>query len=206
MNLWGGIAVFLVMVGGASPAVAQDRVAVLTFAGPSFVSFQNEATQPIPAGGTIRFRLGTRAVDGSIPFTIDRADVQIPTFPIGRSARGKYELVASTSGLMRRGTNGLEMTFPARIRATTIPAEGPTKSLDYDLVFTTAKATAMNADRTKSVAPQGKAVNEKDGMVELVVATKNGMDAGPIPGAATFAYLVWRFDVVPGKSAPAPTR
>ncbi len=94
------------------------------------------------------------------------------------------------------------MTFPARIRATTIPAEGPTKSLDYDLVFTTARATATSADRSKSVTPQGKPVNETDGTVELVVATTNHKDAGPIPGAATFAYLVGRFDVVPGKTTP----
>jgi hypothetical protein len=106
---------------------------------------------------------------------------------------------------MRRGANGLELSFPARIRATTIPASGPTKSLEYDLVFTTAKATAMSADRSKSVAPQGKPISEKDGTVELVVATTNRMDAGPIPGAATFAYLVGKFDVVPGKTTPVST-
>ena len=98
------------------------------------------------------------------------------------------------------------MTFPARIRATTIPAEGARKSLEYDLVFTTARATATSADRAKSVAPQGQPVNETDGTVELVVATTNRMDAGPIPGAATFAYLVGRFDVVPGKTTPLNAR
>jgi hypothetical protein len=193
-----GIAVAL----SGNLAVAQERVVVMTLEGPSFVSFQNEATQPIP-GGAIAFRLGARASDGAMPFTIQPGDVQIPAFPIGRSALGRYELVAATSGVIRRGANGLEISFPARIRATTIPAEGPSTSLEYDLVFTTAKATAMSADRSKSVAPQGKPINEKDGTVELVVATTNRMDAGPIPGAATFAYLVGKFDVVPGMTTPS---
>jgi hypothetical protein len=98
------------------------------------------------------------------------------------------------------------MSFPAKIRATTIPAEGPTKSLEYDLVFTTAQASAQNAAGTKTVSPRGRPVNETDGTVEFVVATTNRMDAGPIPGAATFAYLVGRFDVVPGKTTPVSPR
>jgi hypothetical protein len=191
----------LAMVLAARVAGAEESVAVLTLEKPSFVSFQNEAMHGIP-GGMIRFRLGSREPDGAIPFTIEPSDVQIPSFPIGRSAHGKYELVAGTSGVIRRGSSGLEITFPARIRATTIPAEGTRTSLQYDLVFTTARVKAMSADRSKSVAPQGKAVDETDGTVELVVATTNPTGAGTMPGAATFAYLVGRFDVVPGKTTP----
>ena len=202
-----GIAASLLLPRAGAAEAQTGATVTMKLEGSSFVSFENAATQGLPAGATIAFRIGTRGADGSIPFTIEPQDVQIPVFPIGRSARGKYELVAATSGVIRRGSNGLELTFPARIRATTIPAEGARKSLEYDLVFTTARATASNADRSESVAPQGKAINEKDGTVELVVATTNRMDAGPIPGAATFAYLVGRFDVVPGRTTPVtPTR
>jgi hypothetical protein len=186
----------------AGDARADGATATLRLASPSFVSFQNEATQGIPSGAAIRFRLGERAADGSMPFVIEPGDVEIPEFPIGRESRGKYELVATTSGVMRRGPNGLELTFPARIRATTISAEGAPRSLEYDLVFTTAGATAKNAAGTKTVNPRGKPVNEQDGTVELVVATTNHKDAGVLPGAATFAYLVGRFDIVPGKTTP----
>lgn len=189
----------------ASAADEVSKVTMTVQAG-SFVSFQNQAGQGIPAGGTIVFRMGARGADGSMSFSIRPEDVKIPAFPIGRSARGRYELVAPTSGVIRRAGTGLEITFPARIRAVTVPAEGAQKSLEYDLVFTTARATAQSADRSKSVAPQGKPINEKDGTVELVVATTNRMDAGPIPGAATFAYLVGRFDVVPGKTTPVNAR
>jgi hypothetical protein len=192
----------------SSDVGAEEAVSVATFelAEGSFVSFQNQAIHGLPSGGVIKFRLGSMALDGSIPFSIEAADVHIPAFPIGQSARGRYELVGGTSGVMRRGADGLDMSFQAKIRATTIPAEGPRTSLEYDVVFTTARATATSADRSRSVAPQGKPVNETDGTVELVVATTNHKDAGPIPGAATFAYLVGRFDVVPGKTTPVKTR
>src|SRR5262245_53238690 len=90
---------------GSREVFGADRIVTLTLQRPSFVSFQNEATQPIPAGGTIRLSIGARGSDGSIPFTIQPADVQIPPVPVGRGARGKYELVAPTSGVIRRGAN-----------------------------------------------------------------------------------------------------
>ena len=90
------LAVLVLVEVGAPSGRAEDRVATLTLAAPSFVSLQNEAMQPIPAG-TIRFRMGEQASDGSIPFQIETGDVDTPPFPIGRDARAKYELAAATS-------------------------------------------------------------------------------------------------------------
>src|SRR5687767_3551641 len=117
----------------ATSARAEERQAVLTVLNTSFVSFQNEAAHSIP-GGTIRFRLGSPGKDGEVLFRIEPGDVQMAPIPIGRGAHGKYELAAATSGRMRRGASGLELTFPARIRATTLPAAGGPRSVEYDLV------------------------------------------------------------------------
>lgn len=184
-----------------SVADAESAVATLRLDGLSYVSFEGKETYALPEGGQIRFQFDKVSGD-SVSFRIQPSDVAIPAIRLPDGSELHYGLASSTSGSLRRGTDGqLVMSFPATIVATRTGPEGA-GTTSYGLQFTTETARAASADGTRAVEIQGMRLVEAARYVQLVGAVTNRAAAYPAPGAAVSAVLSGTFDEL----LPIPTR
>ena len=149
----------------------------------------------IPAGGTLQFQFGTPNADGSIPFKISPADVQLPTvdFPQFNSTL-KYALESEANGVMTDTPSGRKISFLAAISAADMdkPDAG---ARSYSLSFTTESATATSSDGSTVVSREGFRPPEGANYIQLVGATIAKSDNEK--GSAVYMVLSGNFDRLP---------
>lgn len=178
------------------PARAQQVVGTLTLDGLSFVSFDNRTTLTIPSGASLRFHFARPGADGSVAFTLAPADVSIPPIVLddGKSTL-TYRLATATTGTLRPApTRSIEFTASL---STTLENEQGSSTATYVVRFTTHRATATNADGTRTIDVEGMPLVDGPNHVQLVGATTNRTDAYRDPGVATYAVLSGTFDELP---------
>jgi hypothetical protein len=190
-------ATFALLLLGASPALAEETIGTFTLDGLSFVSFGDQQILLPDSGSTIRFRFGSPAADGSVPFTIQPEDVSID--PIALPQGGgtlRYAIASPASGTLRPTATGRQIQFTATVRAT---LDSPTNSgsFDYTMPFTTEGAQASNAEHTETLSVTGMRLVDGAWYGQLVGATTNRENAYPEPGAAVYTVLSGRFDLIP---------
>lgn len=178
------------------PALAESVVGTLTLDGLSYVSFGDREILPLASGSTIRFRFGTPASDGSIPFTIQPEDVSIDPIPLSGGGTLHYGLAKSATGTMRMTETGRQVTFHADVTAT-LARDGEGGTFTYSVPFTTEGASAMNIAKTETVSVTGMRLVDEAGYVQLVGATVNRTNAYPKPGTAVYTVLSGQFDQIP---------
>lgn len=181
-----------------SPAAqADETVSTFSLDALSFISFGDQQIL-LPAGGSsIKFRFGTPAADGSIPFTIAPSDVSIAPFPLPSNAGTLHYAIASTaSGSLVPTSNGRTLNFTATVRATLsdTPRAG---TYEYEIPFSTESANATNAEGTDSVSVTGMRLVDNVWYGQLVGATTNKTNAFPEPGTAVYTVLSGQFDQMP---------
>jgi hypothetical protein len=188
-------------------AQAGETVSTFTLDGFSFISFGDQQVVMPPSGSSIKFRFGTPAPDGSIPFTIEPSDVSIPPFSLPSKAGTIHYTIASTAtGTLVPTSKGRRLDFTATVRATLsgTPRAG---TYEYEMPFSTEAAAAKNEAGTDSVSLTGMRLVENAWYCQLVGATTNKANAFPEPGAAVYTVLSGRFDQMPRyRSANARSR
>lgn len=192
---WSGAIALAVFLGGS--AHAQGTVGTLTLDGLSFVSFGNDEVLRVPPGSTLRFNFGNIEPDGSIPFTIAPADLDMPPIPIPSSSGSLiYSLDAAVSGVVTPTTEGRKIEFTASVNAT-LAQPGGGGTYTYVMPFTTEYASASDITGTLTVALTGMRLVEDVWYVQLVGATTNRENAFPKPGTAVYTVLSGQFDQLP---------
>jgi hypothetical protein len=188
--------IVLVLVGAGPPT----KTASLTLDGFSYVSFDDQETFLIPSGGTVRFKVGAPLADGSVPISVDPADVSVGPMTL---RAGDEQLVFSladrASGTVRLESDGryrAELTATVRV-ALIHPRDGGTA--EYTIRFTTEGASAWNLKRTKQVSVSGVRIDPTSRSVQLVGGTTAQAGDYPQPGAAVFAVLSGVLDRIPGQ-------
>lgn len=181
-----------------SPAAqADETVSTFSLDALSFISFGDQQILLPASGSSIKFRFGTPAPDGSLPFTIAPADVSIAPIPLPANAGTlHYSIAATASGLLVPTPSGRKLVFTATVRATLsdTPRAG---SYEYEIPFSTEAAAASNAAGTDSVSVTGMRLVDGVWYGQLVGATTNETNAFPEPGAAVYTVLSGRFDRIP---------
>ena len=179
----------------AQPA-RQPTTGILQLDGLSYISFDGRGTYSLPAGSTIRFQFGTPK-GGSVPFTIQPADVSIAPISVGNGATLRYALASVASGSMQRAVGQQPtMSLAATLAVTLEDADG-SATTSYGVSFTTEGASASSADGQRNVAIQGMRIVEGARYVQLVTAATNKRGATPAGGSAVTAVLSGTFDVLP---------
>jgi hypothetical protein len=183
---------------GAAPAVrADDTVSTFSLDALSFVSFGDQQIVFPPSGSSIKFRFGSPAADGTIPFTIAPEDVSIVPIPLPDDAGTLHYSIASTAtGSLVPTASGRKLSFTATVRATLsdTPRSG---TYEYEIPFSTESASASNAGGTDSVSVSGMRLVDDVWYGQLVGATTNEANAFPKPGTAVYTVLSGRFDRIP---------
>ena len=110
----------------ATTASAEEFTSRLVLSSNSYIAFENQELLTLPQGSSILFHFKEPLRDGSVPFTISPADVQIPEIDAGRGATLTYKLMAETQGTARKGDIGLQISFPAWIEVTLTMDKGST--------------------------------------------------------------------------------
>jgi hypothetical protein len=181
----------------SSAAEADETVSTFSLDALSFISFGDQQFL-FPAGGSsIRFRFGTPAADGSVPFTIAPADVSIAPIPLPQGAGTlHYSIASPASGSLVPTASGRKLSFTATVRATLsdTPRAG---SYEYEIPFSTESAAASNAAGTDSVSVTGMRLVDGVWYGQLVGATTNKTNAFPKPGTAVYTVLSGQFDQIP---------
>lgn len=191
-----GLTVAILCLGGLAAARAEEkRVRTFELDALSFISFQDEEVYPIPAGGFVRFRFGAPRSDGTVRFSIEPGDVEIPPIEVDAS-KVTYRLARGTQGTLAETEDGLRVQFPATISASLASPEGGGVAR-YTVQFTTGSASATNLKGTRSVAVDGMKLRESSGAMQLVGATTSREGATPGPGKAVYVVLSGAFDRPP---------
>lgn len=191
------VAVSLLALGGLSAASGEEmKVCTFELDALSFISFQDEEVYPIPSGGFVRFRFETPGADGTLRFSIEPEDVQIPSIEVDGSRIATYRLAKGTQGTIAQTEGGLDVQFPATISASLASPEGG-GTTQYTLQFTTGSASATNLESTRSVSVDGMKLLESGGAMQLVGATTSREAAYPGPGKAVYVVLSGSFDHPP---------
>lgn len=179
----------ILLLGGSSHA------ATLTLDSLSFVSFEDEVTMPIVPGGSIQFDFGAPNADGSIPFTIQPAGVNLPLVTSYQlNASLQYSLASPATGLFTPSATGRRITFTGTFTAqdVTRPAAG-TRS--YVMSFTTENASARSLDGTAEVNREGFIAPTGANYVQIVGATVAKSENEH--GSAVYLVLSGSFDQLP---------
>jgi hypothetical protein len=193
-----GLGVLVVVLLISSSATADELVATLSLDGLSFLSFEDQRVLSIPAGSVMRFHFADSSGAGSVDFTLGPGDVSIAPISLPGSADTlSYGLGSGASGSLRRMSDGsVAIEFSASVAVTLTRPEG-VSTHRYPMHFTTDRASAANADGSRTVQVEGVDVVLGARYVQLVGATTNH-EAAPIePGAAAYAVLSGSFDVLP---------
>lgn len=161
----------------------------------SFVSFEDQITMSIPAGGTVKFEFGAPNPDGSIPFQISPSGVDLPlitSHPL--NATLKYALAGPAVGLMTPTPSGRQIAFSG-----TFSAQDMTKPdagvRSYPMLFTTENASAESADGSMVVSREGYRVPDGADYVQIVGATV--AESENENGSAVYLVLSGTFDHLP---------
>ena len=181
----------------AQTALAEDSVSTFTLDGLSFISFGDQQILLPNSGATLRFRFGTPAADGSVPFTLRPEDVSIAPVPLPSGGGTlQYSIVETASGTLRPTPEGREISFTATVRAT-LASPSRNGSFDYTMPFTTESATARNLARTETLSVSGMRLVDGAWYGQIVGGTTNKENAFPEPGAAVYTVLSGSFDRIP---------
>lgn len=184
----------LLLVGAPVPAMAQGQIGTLTLDTLSFISFQDQVTNVLPAGGTLQFHFGDPAADGSIPFHMDPTDVNLPAVRLeALDATVQYALGSTSTGTLISTPTGKRISFNAVVTATDVDAAS-TGMRAYTLEFTTEEASAQGSDGG-IVAVDGERVPSNARYVRLVGATVNKSEN--VNGLAVYMVLSGLFDDLP---------
>lgn len=186
---------FTLLVPPAAPA--EETVSTFTLDGLSFISFGDQQIVLPDSGSTIRFHFADANPDGSVPFTIDPADVSIAPvdLPDG-SGTLQYALAAQASGTMAPTSDGRMLSFTATVSAT-VDSPGVKGTYNYTMPFTTESAAASDLEGTAALSVTGMRLVDGAWYGQLVGATTNKANAFPEPGAAVYTVLSGSFDQVP---------
>ena len=181
----------------SGPATAQGTVSTFSLDGFSYISFGNQQIVLPDTGSTITFRFGTPNANGSVPFTIEPGDIQIPPVDLG-AGQGTltYAITEAATGLMTTETDGRKITFTATVRAS---LQSPDSSGGYEYVmpFSTDGAAASDITGTQVLSVDGLRLVEGLWYGQIVGATTNKANAFPEPGSAVYSVLSGSFDQVP---------
>lgn len=180
------------------PARAAADTATLTLDGLSFVSFAGEHVYSIPAGSTIRFRLGTATRD-AISITVEPEDVHMGPLRLQSSEDSlmQFALVKTASGQIRRALDGgavLELEAFVGV-ILNHPEHGGSKTLWIQFTTETAEATGIDGLGKRSIT--GMRVPSGAKAIQLVGASVNDADDYPNPGTAVLSVLSGTFDRFP---------
>ena len=181
-----------------SPAAqADESISTFSLDALSFVSFGDQQILFPPSGSSIKFRFGSPAADGSVPFTIAPSDVSIApiTLPNGAGTL-LYTIASAASGSLVPTGSGRKLTFTAMVRAT-LSDTTRAGSYEYEIPFSTESASASNAEGTDSVSVTGMRLVDGVWYGQLVGATTNKTNAFPEPGTAVYTVLSGQFDQMP---------
>lgn len=176
-----------------------ETIATLTLDGLSFVSFGDREVFAIPSGSTVRFRFGAPSPAGSVPFTIQPADVAIAAIPLrGIDGTLRYGLASTASGTLRRGEDGrLIVEFRGAVAATLADSPEGSSTHTYSVRFTTEQAAAAPAGGGRTIMVEGMRLVPGAGYVQLVGGATNKTDGIVEPGAAVYTVLSGNFDHLP---------
>lgn len=186
--------VLLVLFMGVASSSAIAVESTLTLDSLSFISFQDEVTNPI-AGGTLRFNFAAPNPDGSIPFTIAPNDVSLAPVTIpSLHASLQYSLANQASGVMTSTPSGRKIVFNGIVAAKDLD-DPDSQERTYTLSFTTEEATAESLDGSTTVEREGVRIPTAARYVQLVGATVN--ESENLHGAAVYMVLSGTFDQLP---------
>lgn len=182
------------LMANSLPASADEQTATLALDRQAFIAYGDAGSVPVPAGSTIRFRLGAAHPDGSIAIAVRPDDLSIAPIAL-EGATIQYTLREVASGTLRRVGDSRQIELLATLVAT-LRDGSEAAPVAYQLRFTTGTAEATNAAQTEAVSVSG-APAVGSNHVKLVGAATNEPDAFPGPGEAVYAVLSGTFDWLP---------
>lgn len=179
----------------AERCLAQGIVATLRLDDHAYVSYSDTETAKLPSGSTIQFRFGPANADGSVPILVRPEDLSIAPIPVAEGATIAYALRETASGMIR-SVGGVRQIELAATLVASLRENPEVPAVVHQLVFTTGRAQATNANQTESVTVEGTPAAPSQA-VRLVGAATNQPDAFPGPGEAVYAVLSGTFDWLP---------
>jgi hypothetical protein len=188
--------VVMMVLASAARLDAETMTSTLTLDSLSFVSFQNEEVLLLPGGSSIRFHFASVQPDGTLPFTIDPADITIPPIGLpGTSDTLAYGIAEPASGTIRTTSSGRVIEFTAKVTAALSSSAGG--AFTYSMPFTTETTSATNLAGNLSIEVTGMRLVEGVWYAQIVGATVNQANAYPKPGTAVYTVLSGQFDQLP---------
>jgi len=185
------------LIGSSAGAGAEETISTFSLDALSFISFGDQQILLPASGSSIKFRFGTPAPDGSIPFTIAPIDVLIPPIPLPSNAGTlQYSIGSTASGVLVPTSGGRKLQFTATVRAT-LSGSPRSGTFEYVIPFSTESASATNAEGTDAVSVTGMRLVNGVWYGQLVGATTNEINAFPEPGSAVYTVLSGQFDRMP---------